>query len=176
MFSLLKSIKERDPAAKNYLEILLCYPGVHALFLHRIAHLLHKIKIPILPRFISNISRILTAIDIHPAAQIGKNLFMDHGLGIVIGSTTIIGDNVTIYQNVTLGGRTTEDIKRHPTIGDDVVIGAGAKILGNIKIGNGSRIGSGAIVINNLADQKTVVADVAKEVKKVEDNIIEYYI
>lgn len=159
----LKSIKNRDPAAQSYLEIILCYPGIHALFLHRISHFLHNLKFPILPRFIANISRILTGIEIHPAVKIGKNLFIDHGAGVVIGETSVIGDNVTIYQNVTLGGRSIAKGKRHPTIGNNVVIGAGAKIIGNITINDNSKIGVGAIVVNDLAEGKVMVAEVAKE-------------
>ena len=158
-----ENIKKKDPAAKSYLEIALCYPGVHAVFFHRFAHFLAQIQVPILPRFIAHISRILTGIEIHPQAKIGKNLFIDHGFGVVIGETCEIGDNVTIYQGVTLGGRSSKKVKRHPTIGDDVVIGAGAKILGPIKIGSGAKIGAGAIVIQDLDDNKVMVAEVAKE-------------
>lgn len=170
------NIKKNDPAANSYLEIILCYPGVHAIALHRVAHFLYNKKIPVLPRFISHISRFLTAIEIHPAVKIGKNCFIDHGCGVVIGETAIIGNNVTIYQGVTLGGRSTENIKRHPTIEDDVVIGAGAKIIGNIIIGKGAKIGPAAVVINDLASEKIVVAHIAKELKRVEKNVVEYYI
>ncbi len=165
MIEFLKSIKKRDPAAANisYLEILLCYPGVHALFFHRISNLLYRLKIPILPRFIANISKILTGIEIHPAVKIGKNLFIDHGHGVVIGETSIIGDNVTIYQNVTLGGWAIKEGKRHPTLGNNVVIGAGAKIMGNIRINSNSKVGVGAIVVNDLAEGKVMVAELAKE-------------
>ena len=135
MKEFLDNIKKKDPAANGYLEIILCYPGVHAIFFHRIAHFLHGLKIPVLPRFVAHISRILTGIEIHPAVKIGKNFFIDHGFGVVIGETAVIGNNVTMYQGVTLGGRSLEHIKRHPTIEDDVVIGAGAKIIGNIVIG-----------------------------------------
>ncbi len=172
MFSFLQSIKQRDPAAKNYLEIMLCYPGVHALFFHRICHLLHKLNVPVLPRFIANISRILTGVEIHPGATIGKNLFIDHGIGVIIGETSIIGNNVTIYQGVTLGSRTSKQTKRHPTIGDNVVIGAGAKIIGNIKVGDGSKIGAGAVVVENVDDGKVIIADVGKEMKR---KVIESY-
>jgi len=176
MIEFLKSIKKRDPSVKSYLEIILCFPGVHALFLHRIAHFLYKIKLPLIPRIISCISRFFTGIEIHPGAQIGKNFFIDHGTGVVIGETTIIGDNVTLYHGVTLGGRTSNAQKRHPTIGDNVYIGAGAKILGNIKIGKNVKIGAGAIVINDLEEQKTVVASVAKEINKIYEHKIEYHI
>ncbi len=175
MIDFLNNIKKNDPAAKNYLEIILCYPIVHIMFFHRIAYFLAKYEIPILPRFIAHIGRFLTGIEIHPKAEIGKNFFIDHGMGVVIGSSTIIGNNVVLYQNVTLGGRNNKDTKRHPTIGNNVIIGAGAKILGNIKIGNNSKIGAGAVVINDLAKEKIVVADIAKELKKVEGKIIEYY-
>lgn len=176
MISFLKNIKKQDPAATGYLEVILCYPVVHVMFFYRIANFLAKLNIPIIPRFISHLGRFFTGIEIHPKAKIGKNLFIDHGMGVVIGSTAIIGDNVTIYQNVTLGGRNNKGIKRHPTIGNNVIIGAGAKILGNIKIGDNSKIGANAIVINNLAEEKIVVANIAKELKRVKGDLIEYYI
>jgi len=159
----LENIKKNDPAAKSYLEIILCYPGVHAVFFHRIAHFLEGLGVPVLPRFIAHVSRALTGIEIHPKVKIGKNLFIDHGFGVVIGETCEIGNNVTIYQGVTLGGRSVKKVKRHPTICDDVVIGAGAKILGPIMIGKGAKIGAGAIVIKDLESNKVMVADVAKE-------------
>lgn len=162
-----ESIKKRDPAAKSYLEIILCYPGVHAIFFHRISHFLDKIGIPILPRFIAHISRILTGIEIHPKVKIGKNLFIDHGMGVVIGETAVIGNNVTIYQGVTLGGRTLDKIKRHPTISDDVVIGAGAKILGNVVIGRHAKIGPASVIIDNLASGKVMISKTAEEMKKI---------
>lgn len=171
----LESIKQRDPAANNYLEILLCYPGVHAIFFHRISHFLAKYKVPVLPRFIAHISRVLTGIEIHPEAKIGKNVFIDHGFGVVIGETAIVGNNVTIYQGVTLGGRSTTKTKRHPTIQNDVMIGAGAKILGPITVGEGAKVGPGAIIIKDLETNKVMVAEPAKEVqKKVQE--IDYYI
>lgn len=170
-----ENIKKKDPAAKNYLEIILCYPGVHAIFFHRISHFLENLQIPVLPRFIAHISRLLTGIEIHPKAQIGKNLFIDHGFGVVIGETTVIGDNVTIYQGVTLGGRSITKTKRHPTIRNDVVIGAGAKILGPITIGDGAKIGPGAIIIEDLETNKVMVAEIAKEAKKRKSEI-DYYI
>ena len=166
MFKYLKSIKNRDPSTKNYLEVILCYNGVHALFLHRVCHFLDKIHIPILPRFIANLNRIFTGIEIHPKAQIGKNFFIDHGNGVVIGETAIIGDNVTIYQGVTLGGKTQQKTKRHPTIGNNVIIGAGAKVLGNIIIGNGVKIGAGAIVIHNVIANKIIVTKIGEEISK----------
>ena len=176
MKSFLDNIKQKDPAAKSYLEIILCYPGLHAIIFHRIAHFLHGLGIPVLPRFVAHISRFLTGIEIHPAVKIGKNCFIDHGFGVVIGETAIIGDNVTIYQGVTLGGRSIANIKRHPTIEDDVVIGAGAKIIGNIIIGKGAKIGPAAVVINDLASEKVMVASIAKELKRSENGITEYYI
>jgi serine O-acetyltransferase len=177
MKTFLDHIRSKDPAALSYLEILLTYPGVHAVFFYRIAHVFAKVKIPIIPRLISHIARFLTGIEIHPTAKIGKNFFIDHGMGVVIGGTTIIGNNVTIYQGVTLGGRNYRPIKRHPTIGDNVIIGAGAKILGNIKIGNNAKVGAGAVVINDLEKEKIVVADLAKELKTFNQmDEIEYYI
>jgi len=174
MFSFLRNIKEKDPAAQNYLEIILCYPGVHAMFFHRISSFLYSFKIPVLPRFISHFSRVVTGIEIHPGAIIGKNLFIDHGNGIVIGATAIIGDNVTIFQGVTLGGFSKNKVRRHPTIADNVVIGAGAKVLGNIKIGKNAKIGSNALVVKNLAEGEIVVAATADRIKGRDD--IEYYI
>lgn len=173
--SFLENIKKNDPAAKSYLEIILCYPGVHAMFFHRVAHALQSARIPVLPRFIAHISRILTGIEIHPSAKIGRNFFIDHGFGVVIGETCEIGDNVTIYQGVTLGGRSTQKIKRHPTIQDGVVIGAGAKILGPIVIGKSAKIGAGAIVIKDLESNKVMVADIAKEMKSAKYDL-EYYL
>lgn len=166
----LENIKNKDPSAKNYLEIILCYPGVHAIFLHRLNHVLAKLNIPILPRFIANLNRFFTGIEIHPKAIIGKNCFIDHGLGVVIGETAIIGNNVTIYQGVTLGGRSLQKIKRHPTIQDNVIIGAGAKILGPVVIGAGSKIGAGAIIIEDIEAKSIMVAKTAEEIKK-SDNI-----
>ncbi len=166
LISYLESVKKRDPATKSYLEIILCYNGVHALFLHRICHSLDNLGIPILPKFIANLSRILTGIEIHPKAKIGKNFFIDHGVGVVIGETAIIGDNVMLYQGVTLGSKSYHPIKRHPTIGNDVIVGAGAKILGDIAIGNGVKIGAGAIVIRNIAAGKIIVAKVGEEISQ----------
>lgn len=170
-----ENIKSKDPAAKSYLEIALCYPGVHAMAFHRVAHFLQKLNIPILPRLIAHIGRFFTGIEIHPKAIIGKNLFIDHGFGVVIGETCEIGNNVTIYQGVTLGGRSAEKIKRHPTINDDVIIGAGAKIIGPVTIGKGAKIGVGAIVIKDLEKNKIMVADAAREMNK-ESASLEYYL
>ncbi len=165
-FEFFENIKQKDPAAKSYLEIILCYPGVHAIFFHRVSHFLENLHVPLLPRFIAHVSRFLTGIEIHPQAKIGKNFFIDHGFGVVIGATTEVGDNVTIYQGVTLGGRSLAKIKRHPTILDNVVIGAGAKILGPVTIGTGAKIGPGAIVIKDLEAGKVVVAATAREATK----------
>ncbi|MCD7880013.1 MAG: serine O-acetyltransferase [Candidatus Gastranaerophilales bacterium] len=161
MFSQIKediqTIYEKDPAAENILEVLFCYPGLHALILHRIAHKLSYWKIPLIPRIISNISRFFTGIEIHPSARIGRRFFIDHGMGVVIGATTIIGDDVLLYQGVTLGGTGNEHGKRHPTLGNNIVVGSGAKILGNIEIGSNSRIGAGSVIVNNVPENSTVV-------------------
>ena len=153
----IKVIYENDPAANNLAEVIFCYPGFQALLSHRIAHKLAYWKIPFLPRYISYLTRIITGIEIHPKARIGNRFFIDHGEGVVIGETTIIGDDVLIYQQVTLGGTGNEHGKRHPTIGNNVIIGAGAKVLGNITIGNNVRIGAGSVVIDNVPDNCTVV-------------------
>lgn len=157
-----RAIRERDPALPNgflgFLEALLCYPGFHAIFCHRFIHLLHvKFKIPLLPRLLSHIVRFLTGIEIHPGAKIGKGFFIDHGMGVVIGETAEIGDNVTLYHGVTLGGTGKEKGKRHPTIEDGVIIGAGAKVLGNIRVGRNSRIGAGSVVLRDIPPESTVV-------------------
>ena len=152
-----RSTRERDPAATNIVEILLTYAGLHALILHRIAHVLWNMKVPFFPRWLSQFNRWLTGIEIHPAAKIGKGLFIDHGMGVVIGETTVIGNNVTLYQGVTLGGTGKEKGKRHPNIGDNVVIGAGAKILGNITMGENSCVGANAVVIKDVPPNSTVV-------------------
>lgn len=151
------AIFERDPAARSFLEVLLTYSGLHALVFHKISSFLLKARIPLLPRWVSQLGRFFTGIEIHPGAKIGNGFFIDHGMGVVIGETTIIGDNVTIYQGVTLGGTGKEKGKRHPTIGNNVVIGAGAKVLGNIEIGDNSYIGSNAVVIKDVPANSTVV-------------------
>ncbi len=153
----IKTIYDKDPAAENILEVLFCYPGLHALIMHRIAHKLNYWKIPLIPRIISNISRFFTGIEIHPAARIGRRFFIDHGMGVVIGATTIIGDDVLLYQGVTLGGTGNEHGKRHPTLGDNIVVGSGAKVLGNIEIGSNSRIGAGSVVVDSVPENSTVV-------------------
>ena len=153
----LRIIFDRDPAANNWLEVLICYPGVHALVLHRVGNWLWQNQVPLLPRFISHVGRFLTGIEIHPGATIGKGVFIDHGMGVVIGETAIVGDYCLIYQNATLGGTGKQTGKRHPTLGNNVVVGAGAKILGNINIGNDVRVGAGSIVLRNVPDDCTVV-------------------
>lgn len=150
-------IFERDPAARNWLEVLFLYPGLQALLLHRVAHKLYRLNIPFIPRLISYIARFVTGIEIHPGAAIGRGFFIDHGIGVVIGETAIIGEDVLIYQGVTLGGTGKESGKRHPTVGNNVVVGAGAKVLGNIEIGNNVRIGAGSVVLRNVPANCTVV-------------------
>jgi len=152
-----ETIFREDPAAKSRLEIILCYPGFHSVLFHRLAHRLYLAGIPILPRFISQVSRLLTGIEIHPGAKIGRRFFIDHGMGVVIGETAEIGDDVLIYQGVTLGGTGNEHGKRHPTIGNNVVIGTGAKVLGSIRIGNDVKIGAGSVVVHPVPDHSTVV-------------------
>jgi serine O-acetyltransferase len=154
---LVQAAKDRDPAAVNSLEIIFTYSGVHAVINHRMAHWLYRHRVPFLPRWISQMSKFFTGIEIHPGAKIGKGFFIDHGMGVVIGETSEIGDNVTIYQGVTLGGTGKEKGKRHPTIGNNVVISAGAKVLGSIEIGDNAIIGSGAVVIRSVPDDCTVV-------------------
>ena len=150
-------IFERDPAARSGLEVLFCYPGFQAIVFHRFAHFLYTCKLPFIPRFISHLARFLTGIEIHPGAQIGKGIFIDHGMGVVIGETAILGDYCLIYQGVTLGGTGKESGKRHPTLGDDVVVGAGAKVLGNLNIGDRVRIGAGSVVLRDVPADCTVV-------------------
>ena len=151
------TIFREDPAAKSVLEIILCYPGFHAILLHRLAHRLYNAGVPLLPRFMSQIGRFLTGIEIHPGATIGRRFFIDHGAGVVIGETSEIGDDVLIYQGVTLGGTGKEKGKRHPTLGNHVVVGTGAKVLGSIVIGDHVKIGAGSVVIRPVPDHSTVV-------------------
>lgn len=148
---------DRDPACRSVLEILFCYPGFHAKCFHRLAHLLWCIRLKLLARFVSHINRFLTGIEIHPGAKIGRRFFIDHGMGIVIGETTEIGDDVSIYQGVTIGGTTWKKGKRHPTIEGRVVVGAGAKLLGPIRIGHDSRIGASSVVVTDVPPKSTVV-------------------
>ena len=165
MFRDIKAVFERDPTAANVFEVLL-YPGLHAVLIHRLTHFLYRLRIPVLPRMISQIGRIFTGIEIHPGAEIGPAFFIDHGAGVVIGQTTVIGKNVTIYQGVTLGGTGYSHGKRHPTIGDNVVIGAGAVVLGAITIGDNCRIGAGAVVTKPVPADCTVVGNPARVVYK----------
>jgi serine O-acetyltransferase len=151
------TVIERDPAAKSRLEVFLCYSGLHAVWFYRINHWLWNHGLFLLGRFLSQIARFLTAIEIHPAAKIGRRLFIDHGVGVVIGETAVVGDDVTLYQGVTLGGTGKEHGKRHPTIEDNVVVGGGAKILGNITVGKNCRIGAGSVVLRNVPEDSTVV-------------------
>ncbi|MDH7497325.1 MAG: serine O-acetyltransferase [Syntrophomonadaceae bacterium] len=148
---------ERDPAARSVVEVLLCYPGFHAILFHRVAHFLYRRRCFLLARLVSHLSRALTGIEIHPGARIGQGLFIDHGMGVVIGETTEIGNNVTIYQGVTLGGTGKQKGKRHPTIGDNVVISAGAKVLGSFEVGEGAKIGAGSVVLKSVPPGATVV-------------------
>jgi serine O-acetyltransferase len=150
-------IFERDPAARNWLEVLFCYPGLQALLMHRFAHYLYCLHIPFIPRLISHIARFLTGIEIHPGAAIGRGVFIDHGMGVVIGETAIVGNYALIYQGVTLGGTGKESGKRHPTLGENVVVGAGAKVLGNIQVGDNVRIGAGSVVLRDVPSDCTVV-------------------
>ena len=168
----LESIKKRDPAAKSILSIILTYPGVKAVFFHQISNFFYKAGFDLIARIISQIIRFFTGIEIHPGAKIGKNLFIDHGMGVVIGETSEVGDNVTIYHNVTLGGSSPSidserqrHEKRHPTIGNDVVIGSGAQIIGPIKVGNNSRIAANAVVVKDVPENATMVGIPAKAVK-----------
>jgi serine O-acetyltransferase len=155
-----------DPAARSVLEIVLCYPGFHAVLLHRVAHRLYRWKFALLARLISQLSRALTGIEIHPGAKIGRRLFIDHGMGVVIGETAEIGDDVLLYQGVTLGGTGKEKGKRHPTLGNHVVVGSGAKLLGNIRIGNWVKVGAGSVVIRSVPDHSTVVGVPGRVVRR----------
>tara|TARA_Y100000996_G_C22540777_1_gene649973 strand:- start:467 stop:1045 length:579 start_codon:yes stop_codon:yes gene_type:complete len=172
MNDFIKSITARDPAAKSTLAIILTYPGVKAVFFHRIANFFHIAGFHLLARIISQLSRFFTGIEIHPGAKIGTNLFIDHGMGVVIGETSEIGNNVTIYHAVTLGGispsinsESQRNEKRHPTIGNDVVIGSGAQIIGPVKVGNGARIAANAVVVNDVQENSTMVGVPAKIIK-----------
>ena len=160
------TIFREDPAAKSVLEIFLCYPGFHAILLHRTAHWFHRKGLPLLARTISQTSRFLTGIEIHPGAKIGRRFFIDHGMGVVIGETAEIGDDVLLYQGVTLGGTGNEQGKRHPTIGHHVVIGTGAKVLGSIRIGNHVKIGAGSVVVDAVPDNSTVVGVPGRVVRR----------
>ncbi len=153
----IRAVFDRDPAAVNFLEVLLTYSGLHAIIFYRVTHSLRAMSVPFLPRWMSQLARFLTGIEIHPGAEIGNRFFIDHGMGVVIGETTIIGDDVLLYQGVTLGGTGLQKGKRHPTIGNNVVIGTGAKVLGNVTVGDNSYIGANAVVIKDVPANSTVV-------------------
>jgi len=161
-----QAIFERDPAAVNAIEVFLTYPGFHAVLFHRIAHWLWEKRVPIIPRLISHISRFLTGIEIHPGARIGSGFFIDHGMGVVIGETTVIGNNVTLFQGVTLGGTGKEKGKRHPTLGNNIVIGVGAKVLGDIVIGDNVKVGANSVVLESVPPDSTVVGVPGRVVKQ----------
>ncbi len=160
----IEAVLARDPAARSRLEVLLCYPGLHAIMFHRLAHRLWRRGWTTTARFISQLSRFLTGIEIHPGARIGRRFFIDHGMGVVIGETAEIGDDVTLYQGVTLGGVSLEPGKRHPTLEDEVVVGAGAAVLGPIRIGRAARVGSNAVVLKDVPPGATVVGIPARQV------------
>ncbi len=164
----IETIYARDPAAVSTVEILLAYPGFHAREIHRLAHALYKRRVPVLPRLISHMGRFVTGIEIHPGAKIGEGFFIDHGMGVVIGETAEIGDNVMLYQNVTLGGTSTQKVKRHPTLGNNVVVGAGAHIIGAITVGDNVRIGSGSVVVKPVPSNSTVVGVPGRVVARVD--------
>ena len=162
----IKAIKQKDPAVRSTLEIFLCYPGFYALLMHRVSHWLWNHSLKLLARMNSNLARFLTGIEIHPGAQFGKRVFIDHGMGVVVGETAIVGDDVLIYQGVILGGTTTEKTKRHPTIEKGVIIGAGAKVMGNITVGEYSKIGTGAVVLKDVPSNSTCVGVPGRIVKQ----------
>lgn len=178
MFKILKydidNIYKNDPAARSRLEVILLYPCIHAMIAYRIAHFLYGKKVFFLARLISQLARLFTGIEIHPGAKIGKGLFIDHGMGVVIGETTEIGDNVTIYHGVTLGGTGKETGKRHPTVEDNVIIGAGAKVLGPILLRKGSRVGANTVVLKEVPENATVVGCAGRNIVKNANDIIEY--
>lgn len=161
----IKAIKEKDPAARSTLEIFLCYPGFYALLMHRVSHYLWNHSLKLLARIISNIARFITGIEIHPGAKFGERVFIDHGMGVVVGETAIVGDDVLIYQGVILGGTSTKKCKRHPTIEKGVIIGAGAKVMGNITVGEYSKIGTGAVVLKDVPPESTCVGVPGRIVK-----------
>lgn len=165
MWKLLQEYRRYDPSAQSLLEIFLFYPGIKAILFHRLGHALYKMGVPLLPRFVSELSRFITGIDIHPGAQLGA-VIIDHGMGVVIGETAVVGNGVIIYQGVTLGGTSLRRERRHPTIGDGVVIGAGAKVLGAIEIGAGTRIGSNSVVVESVPPHSTVVGIPGKVIKR----------
>jgi serine O-acetyltransferase len=160
-----RAIRREDPAAKSDLEILLCYPGLHAVVLHRLSHALYRSRWFVAARLVSHVGRFLTGIEIHPGATIGKRLFIDHGMGVVIGETAEIGDDVLLYQNVTIGGTGSQGGKRHPTLGNRVVVGAGAKVLGNIVLGASVKVGAGSVVVHSVPEGATVVGIPGRVIK-----------
>ncbi|MCX7715547.1 MAG: serine O-acetyltransferase [Clostridia bacterium] len=161
----IKAVLERDPAARNGFEVFLLYPGIHAVIWHRVAHFFYKCKLKFIARLISQVVRFFTGIEIHPGAQIGRGLFIDHGMGVVIGETAVIGDDCTIYQGVTLGGTGKDRGKRHPTLGNNVMVGSGAKVLGPFKVGDNSKIAAGAVVLSEVPNDSTCVGVPARIVK-----------
>lgn len=167
-----RSIEQRDPAAKNIFEVIMLYPGFHALVYHRCAHWFYKKRLFFIARFISQFARFATGIEIHPGAVIGSGLFIDHGTGVVIGETAEIGNNCTIYHQVTLGGTGKDTGKRHPTVGDNVLIGAGAKLLGPFKVGDNAMIGAGSVVVEEVEAETTVTGPKARSVRQVGNKII----
>jgi serine O-acetyltransferase len=160
----INTIRQRDPAARSRLEVLVAYPGLHAVLFHRLASWLFRHRLPLISRVVSHVGRFLTGIEIHPGATIGRRLFIDHGMGVVIGETAIVGDDVTLYQGVTLGGSGKERGKRHPTLGNNVVVGVGAKVLGAVTVGDGARIGGGAVVLKDVPPHTTAVGVPARTV------------
>jgi len=162
----LQAALQRDPAARSRVEVLLCYPGLHAVLMHRVAHWLWTHRLRLMARFLSQLNRFLTGIEIHPAASIGRALFIDHGMASVIGETTEIGDNCTLYQGVTLGGTGKQTGKRHPTLGNNVVVGVGASILGAIKVGDNALVGAGSVVLRDVSPDSTVVGVPARLVRE----------
>ncbi|HEY9746398.1 MAG TPA: serine O-acetyltransferase [Oculatellaceae cyanobacterium] len=162
----IQAVLERDPAARNAIEVVFCYPGLHAVWLHRLNHRLWQMGWRLAARLGSHLARFLTGIEIHPAARIGRRFFIDHGVGVVIGETTVIGDDVTLYQQVTLGGTGKKKGKRHPTLNNGVIVGAGAKVLGNIHIGENSQIGAGSVVIHDVPPNCTVVGIPARVISR----------
>lgn len=170
----IRNIQRKDPAAGLWIEVFLCYPGLHAMIFHKIAHFLYKVNFPVLPRLISHFSRWITGIEIHPGARFGKNVFIDHGKGVVIGETAVVGNDVVIYQGVTLGGTSTKKVKRHPTLGNNIVVGCGAKILGNITIGDNCQIGANSVVIKDVPPNSTVIGIPARIVVHEGRKISEY--
>lgn len=166
------SVLQRDPAARSSLEVMLCYSGLHALWVHRLTHQLWLRGVRLPARLLSQFARFLTGVEIHPGAQIGRRVFIDHAIAVIVGETAVIGDDVTIYQGVTLGGTGKDKGKRHPTVGNNVVIGAGAKVLGNIVVGNNCRIGAGSVVVRNVPDNSTVIGVPGKVVHKIGNAVL----